>query len=157
LQQPDATLAATLRFSHMFRLFSRALLLLCAILVASAVQAQTRIFVSCPTGVPCSTGIFGHIDAVGTARLAWIVQMPAPANQCLRLINVGSDASVLMTVIAPDGIVYRASDNLFVNPVLISGWYTVQLDTAPPGIEQIFELQLFLFDRSDCAGSTQGR
>src|SRR5262245_2404440 len=66
------------------------------------------------------------------------------------------DGPVLRTVIAPNGTVYRSTGALAVNPVTLSGWYTVQIDTQSPGVEQIFTAELGLVASLDC-GSTPGR
>jgi hypothetical protein len=130
------------------------LTLLAAALFSSAASAQSRVIVPCPNGVPCSASTSGHIDAFGPNRLPWVVSVAAPAGVCLSVRRISTDADILRSVIAPNGAVYRVGNNdphpnIYVNPTPIAGWYTVQLDSAPPAIEQIFSFRVDLRPTSE--------
>lgn len=122
---------------------------------ATPAAAQTRIFVSCPNGVPCTEVVHGHIDAVGTARLPWVVSLPVSAGVCLIARLESSDTDDIKTIIAPNGVVYRDTSRVEVSPT-VEGWYTIQIDTLPPGLEQIFEVELSLLATQNCI-PTPGR
>jgi len=113
-------------------------------------EAQTRILVDCPTGPPCEQVVLGHIDAVGTARLPWVATVPVPANVCFFVTTSSLDGPAIRSVIAPNGAVQRASDAILTVSPTIAGWYTVQLDTPPPGREQLFNVNVGLVATSRC-------
>jgi hypothetical protein len=130
----------------------------CLSLFPRDAAAQTRVYIPCPSGPPCSTDVYGHIDAYGTARLPWVVSVIAPAGVCLDAFVISSDSGQYMlgSVIAPDGRVFRTTNSpLFVSPT-IAGWYTLQFDTPPPGREQIFDVRMYFFPPGGCV-STPGR
>jgi hypothetical protein len=126
-------------------------LMIAALFVGSPADAQSRIYIPCPSGAPCSVLVPGYIDAVGTARLPWVVQVAVPDGFCLWPSFGTHDAMPLRTVIAPNGIVYRRDNavTLQVAPT-IAGWYTLHYDTLPPGREQIFQINLRLLPAADC-------
>jgi hypothetical protein len=102
--------------------------------------------------------VTGHIDSYGTGRLPWVASVVAPAGVCLYVTGITADSplsGVLRTVIAPDGTVYRAKSAIGVTPT-IAGWYTIQLDTAPPGREQVFKFAIWFVAAGSCS-STPGR
>jgi len=119
-------------------------------------EAQTRILIDCPSGPPCEEQVLGHIDAVGTARLAWVATVALPANVCLQVTG-SSDGTVVRSVIAPNGTVYRRNWYLEISPTPVAGWYTIQLDTPPPNREQIFNYTLTLQPTTACGVPAPGR
>jgi hypothetical protein len=122
----------------------------------SPAAAQTRLFIPCPSGVPCQTLVYVHIDQFGTTRLPWLASVIAPAGVCFRLDTViAHDANVRISVIAPRGTVYRGG-NFVEFRTAKNGWYTVQLDTYPPGREQIatLRLELLAYSGSSCLFTT---
>jgi len=114
-------------------------------LAAAPAAAQSRIY------IPCPYEIYGHIDTVGTARLPWVVALAVPADICLWVIRYNGDTDVIKTVIAPDGKVFRPTGFQVISPT-IAGWYTIQIDTPPPGGEQISEMSFQFSEASVCAG-----
>jgi hypothetical protein len=80
-----------------------------------------------------------------------VVSVATPAGVCLEIFKSTSDGPVLRSAIAPDGAVYRKPEGLRIeiNPT-IAGWYTVQLDTPPPGQEQVFEFVFGLDSVTNC-------
>jgi hypothetical protein len=135
-------------------------LMLAAPLFASVeAEAQTRMEIDCASGPPCDQTVFGHIDAVGTARLPWVASVAVAANVCFYVLKLSSDGPAIQSVIAPNGTVYRAAANApaRVNPTSMAGWYTVQFDTPPPNREQIFQVQLSQWLTSQCSSATPGR
>ena len=135
--------------------FASALFL--AALLSSA-SAQTRVIIPCPSGVPCFIDVPGHIDAFGTARLPWVVSVATPSGVCLSVAKNTSDGPVIRSAIAPDGAVYRTLDG---TPIIVrptkAGWYTIQLDTPPPGREQIFNFRFQLSAAASCNTGTPPR
>jgi hypothetical protein len=125
----------------------------------SHAAAQTRLFVPCPSGVPCETDVYGYIDAYGTARLPWVASVIAPAGVCLypEIISGDNGASLLRSIIAPNGTVYRTKDiGIAVSPT-IAGWYTLQFDAVPPTKEQIFQVRIHELPAGNCPNPTPGK
>jgi hypothetical protein len=123
-----------------------------AMLLASPAMAQTRLYIPCPNGVPCGMTFPGHVDAYEGAPLPWIVSVAVPANVCFFVLIFTSDANTLVSVLRPDGIVHRGSDRASINSTPIAGWYTVQVDSQPPAVEQIFSIKLELGHAGSCIG-----
>jgi hypothetical protein len=119
---------------------------------ASPAAAQTRLFIPCPSGVPCSTEVYAHIDRVSADRLPWVASVIAPSGVCFAALSDSGDSTVRISVIAPNGTVYR--EGPIGQPVYtvvafrtpVNGWYTVQLDSFPPGREQIATLKLSMLE-----------
>jgi len=108
----------------------------------SPAAAQSRLFIPCST-LPCQTNVYVHIDRVGGARLPWLASVIVPASVCFSLDFLAKDSNVRISVIAPNGTVWRGGNFVeFRTPG--NGWYTVQLDSYPPGLEQIATLRLKL-------------
>jgi hypothetical protein len=135
-----------------------------ALFAASPAAAQSRIYVPCPNGPPCSVNVPGYIDAVGTARLPWVISVAVPAGLCFRPMLSSADAGdaryVLRSVIAPNGIVYRNADaNGIRIKDTIAGWYTIQFDSKPPWREQLVGANLVFLPGNDpnCSTATPGR
>jgi hypothetical protein len=100
--------------------------------------------------------VAGHIDAVGPARLPWVATIAVPAGLCLYFTRQSADGLVIRTAIAPDGTVFRSSGPTLITPT-IAGWYTIQLDSAPPSLEQIFDFEFGFRASGDCNPGTPGR
>ena len=117
----------------------------------SPAAAQSRLIIPC-SGFPCEERVNVHIDQFGTDRLPWLASVIVPGGVCFQVDTlVGSDSNVRISVIASHGTVWRGGNFVeFRTPV--TGWYTVQLDTYPPGREQIATLRLGLktFSGSSC-------
>lgn len=76
----------------------------------SPAAAQTRLFIPCPSGFPCSTQVYAHIDQFSVDRLPWLASVIVPNGACF-LVGTepfGRDSDVRISVIAPQGTVYRA-------------------------------------------------
>ena len=129
-----------------------------ALAAAPPAAAQTRVVLPCDIGsLPCSIDVSAHVDAVGGARLPWVVRVAVPADVCLELRRESSDGVPLRTAIAPNGRVFRSGEQpLQVKPT-IAGWYTVQFDSMPPTAEQVIDLQIGLLAPLDCDSPTVGR
>ena len=125
-----------------------------AIAAPLPVAAQSRLLIPCGNGPDCSTPIAGYVDAVGTARLPWIATVAADVGLCLNFSISHSDTDGMVTVIGPDGLVYRSSFrpySITVYPTK-AGFYTLIFDSlAPLASEQIFTGQMQFF-----AGCTSG-
>jgi hypothetical protein len=92
-------------------------LLIAPFLLPAKAEAQTRILIDCPSGPLCNQFASGHIDAVGTARLA-LGRHRGGSGKCLFLVLENSaDGAIIRSVIAPNGTVYRAANSAVqVNP-----------------------------------------
>jgi hypothetical protein len=125
--------------------------------------AEPRLTIPCGAGPPCGTTVSAHIDAVFLGvvgmRLPWTASVAVPANLCFVVATGMSDAAVIKSVVAPNGLVYRnrGTGALVIRRTPIAGWYSVVLDSPPPAREQIFSVGFTLFNSSQCATTTIGR
>jgi hypothetical protein len=129
------------------------ILFLVAVAAPLPAAAQSRLLIPCGNGPDCSTPIAGYVDMVGTARLPWIATVAADVGLCLNFSIAHLDSVGMVTVIGPDGIVYRSSFrpySITVYPTK-AGFYTLIFDSAPPAGEQLFTGQMQFF-----AGCTSG-
>jgi hypothetical protein len=82
-----------------------------------------------------------------------VLSVAAPPDVCLSVTVVSADAGTLKTIISiitPTGAVYRFAHAGAVAPTPILGWYTIQVDTAPPAREQLFEVSIGLEPLGPC-------
>jgi hypothetical protein len=117
------------------------------LLGALPAAAQSRLIIPCANGPDCSTPVAGYVDMVGTARLPWIATVAADVGLCLNFSILHSDTTGMVTVIGPDGQVYRSSFrpySITVHPTK-AGFYTLIFDSQAPAGEQLFTGQIQFF------------
>jgi hypothetical protein len=110
-------------------LLSTAILVTALSIVAFPTQATNLL------GSTTSATISGTTFGFGQSAMPWTAEVYSGPNACLRLAVTVQATDLEMTVVAPNGNVYRDDDSggslrplVKINPTPNNGWYTVSIN-----------------------------
>lgn len=117
-------------------------------------HAQAKIFIPNCNSLPCDVVVPGYVDRVGKSVVPWTAQLSMPSGICLYVNRSVSDADLAIAVVAPNGTIYTdVANRVTIKTIPVPGWYTIQVTSRPPALEQLFAVRITAFASSSCTGT----